>query len=199
MTHIFNILVAGVGGQGNLACSRIIAKASMLDGWIPVVGQTFGASRRGGTVFTHIRMARERIVGPLIPEGHLDLVLGLEPLEALRGATLFGHDSTECIVCARVIQTLDTLAGVTEYPQIDEVRRGLETVCSKVYWVTPRTCTGVGLRQLNALMTGVMVGLENTPLSRQAVEKAMHEMPGNRDLNRAAFEQGLAVAESLTD
>ena len=82
MRDPFNILVAGVGGQGNLVCGRVLAEASVRSGLRPVVGDTFGASRRGGSVLTHLRIGKTDWA-PLIPKGEVDIILGLEPLEAL--------------------------------------------------------------------------------------------------------------------
>ena len=83
-----NIIVAGVGGQGSILASHIIAEAAIKAGeqkkeQINVrVGETFGAAMRGGAVASHIRIGD--VYGPLVGKGKADLVLALEPLEGLR-------------------------------------------------------------------------------------------------------------------
>ena len=86
MRDDYNILIAGVGGQGNLVCGRVLCEAALQNGLRPVAGETFGASRRGGTVLTHLRISTQDR-GPLIPKGRADLLLGMEPLETLRAAS----------------------------------------------------------------------------------------------------------------
>jgi len=79
-----NIVIAGVGGQGNVLASHIIGQGLMQKGFRVTLGETYGLSQRGGAVMSHIRISERERMGPLIPEGRAHLVLGLEPVEALR-------------------------------------------------------------------------------------------------------------------
>ncbi len=193
----FNLLVAGVGGQGNLVCSRVVAEAALRDGLRPVVGQTFGASRRGGTVFTHIRLSENHLVGPLIPSGQLDLVLGLEPLETLRAVVQFGGQRTEAIVCPRIVETLDTLSGIRRYPDLDEMRHALKDLCRRVLWLDGKECLRTGARRLNALMLGVLASWDRSPVSEASIRAGVETMPGDRKMNLQAFERGLALRRAV--
>jgi len=107
-----DIIVAGVGGQGSILASHIIAEAAILADKkhkLNVrVGETFGAAMRGGAVASHVRIG-EDVYGPLVGKGQADMVLALEPLEGL-GAALasgvlpFGQDSMLDAVKKRVPQ-----------------------------------------------------------------------------------------------
>jgi len=120
MQDPFNILVAGVGGQGNLVCGRVLAEAAVQSGLRPVVGDTFGASRRGGSVLTHLRIGKTDW-GPLIPKGKADILLGLEPLEALRAAAEFAGERTVALVSKTKIPTVATNNEPTDYPAIERI------------------------------------------------------------------------------
>ncbi|MFW9975373.1 MAG: 2-oxoacid:acceptor oxidoreductase family protein, partial [Candidatus Thorarchaeota archaeon] len=132
MREPYSILVAGVGGQGNLVCGRIIAEAAIKQGLRPVVGDTFGASRRGGSVLTHIRIGT-RDWGPLIPRGGADILLGFEPVEALRAALRVAREKTVAIVSVIPIPPSNVASGNLTYPEIGDIKRGLESICAKVY------------------------------------------------------------------
>src|SRR4030042_4755588 len=76
-----NIIICGVGGQGNILLSGMVGGAFLKKGYYATIGETFGAAQRGGAVFSAVRVSKKRENGPLIPEGKAHLILGLEPLE----------------------------------------------------------------------------------------------------------------------
>ncbi|MCM8772852.1 MAG: indolepyruvate oxidoreductase subunit beta [Candidatus Omnitrophica bacterium] len=78
----FDILICGVGGQGIILCSNIIGNAGVIEG-LPVKGsEIHGMSQRGGSVEAHVRLNCK--LGPVIPKGQADLIIGFEPLESVR-------------------------------------------------------------------------------------------------------------------
>ena len=119
MRDPFSILVSGVGGQGNLVCGRIIAEATVMQGLRPVVGDTFGASRRGGSVMTHIRIGK-RDWAPLIPKGEADVLLGFEPVEALRAAIRYAGERTIALVSMMPVPPSNVTSGNLSYPAVDD-------------------------------------------------------------------------------
>src|SRR5680860_1373251 len=87
---MFNMIIAGVGGQGSILASHIFAdaaiRASVTNGDNDVkvrLGETFGAAMRGGSVASHVKIGSD-VFNPLVPEDKADVILGLEPLETLR-------------------------------------------------------------------------------------------------------------------
>ncbi len=80
-----NILLAGVGGQGTLVASEIVARAAVYAGCDVKKSEIHGASQRGGPVVSHVRFAAE-VFSPLTPAGEVDILVGLESLETLRWA-----------------------------------------------------------------------------------------------------------------
>jgi len=79
----FNVIIAGVGGQGVILTSRLIGLAAIKKGLHAVTAETIGMAQREGSVISHVRFG-EKTYGPLIPKGEADLILGLEPAEAAR-------------------------------------------------------------------------------------------------------------------
>lgn len=82
---VTNVLIAGVGGQGVILSSELLALAAMADGRDVKQGEFHGVAQRGGAVFSHIRFG-DRVHSPLAPRGQVDYLLALERLEALRYA-----------------------------------------------------------------------------------------------------------------
>ncbi len=78
-----NILLAGVGGQGTVLASKIIASCAINKGIFARTAETIGMAQRGGCVVSHVRIG-DNIASPLIPKGKADLIIALEPAEALR-------------------------------------------------------------------------------------------------------------------
>ncbi len=80
----FDIILAGVGGQGVLSIATIIARAAMIDGLVVRQSEVHGMSQRGGGVQAHMRISDTAITSDLIPSGGADMILAMEPVESLR-------------------------------------------------------------------------------------------------------------------
>jgi indolepyruvate ferredoxin oxidoreductase beta subunit len=186
----FSILVAGVGGQGNLVSGRIIAEATVMQGLRPVVGDTFGASRRGGSVLTHIRIGKQDW-GPLIPKGEVDVLLGFEPVEALRAATKYAGHRTVAVVSMTPVRPTSVTSGDQTYPKIDDIKNTLESICKQVHLLDskPVLNRSGSTRVLNSYMIGVLSSLEGGPLNPENLRKAISKiLDSEKDL--AAFDEG---------
>ncbi|MBD3157311.1 MAG: hypothetical protein GF309_00855 [Candidatus Lokiarchaeota archaeon] len=196
MKYHQNILIAGVGGQGNLVCGKALAEASIKDGYRPVVGQIFGASRRGGTVQTHVRIGNSNL-GPLIPRGDVDVILGLEPMESLRAAIEYAGPETIALVSETPVQTVDSLAGRKSYPEIDELRASLSALARKVYSVNPKeTLESLGTyRVQNSYMLGALCGIQAAILSEESIKNGLLAIVGRSQTNTKAFEEGLKAGK----
>ena len=80
----FDIILAGVGGQGVLSVSAIIASSAMKEGLAVKQSEVHGMSQRGGAVLANLRLSDHPIASDLIPRGTASLILSMEPLESLR-------------------------------------------------------------------------------------------------------------------
>ena len=196
MRDPFNIIVAGVGGQGNLVCGRVLAEASVLSGLRPVVGDTFGASRRGGSVLTHLRIGKTDWA-PVIPKGEVDILLGLEPLEALRAASRFAGDRTIAIVSQAKIPTVASNNETIEYPSLERIFESLNKLCKQVIVLdAAETLTQIGsMKLLNSFILGTMGAMTQSPLSLDVIRESLVCLFGPRSPNIAAFDEGAKIAQ----
>ena len=199
MRDDYNILIAGVGGQGNLVCGRVLCEAALQNGLRPVAGETFGASRRGGTVLTHLRISK-RDRGPLIPKGRADLILGMEPLETLRTAIEYASQKTAAIFSTATVETPSSLSDTEEYPPTDKIIESLRTLCGDVIALDPEESlkNSGGLRVLNSYMLGAMSVLRAFPLNKGAIRGAISTTLRNPEMNLAAYDAGTADVLKLS-
>jgi len=110
----FDIILAGVGGQGVLSVSAIIASSAMKEGLAVKQSEVHGMSQRGGAVLANLRLSDRPIASDLIPRGSASLILSMEPLESLRYLEFLSADGT-------VITATNPVANITDYPPVDEV------------------------------------------------------------------------------
>jgi len=110
----FDIILAGVGGQGVLSVSAIIASGAMKEGLAVKQSEVHGMSQRGGAVLANLRLSDRPIASDLIPRGSASLILSMEPLESLRYLEFLSADGT-------VITATNPVANIADYPPVDEV------------------------------------------------------------------------------
>ena len=79
-----DIILSGVGGQGILSIAAVIGEAALKEGLYMKQAEVHGMSQRGGDVQSNLRLSDEPIASDLIPKGHADLIISLEPMESLR-------------------------------------------------------------------------------------------------------------------
>lgn len=191
----FNIIVAGVGGQGNILASEMIATTATEAGYNVVVGETYGASQRGGAVMSHIRLSTRADYGPLIPQGEADIILAFEPLEAWRVAMDYGNPETELFVNLQKNYPITALSGEQPYPDEAKLLADVEKLVGRM-----RALQATDLaRQLgepkaqNLVMVGVLAGSGLLPLEPQAFEQVIADTftGDQRELSLLAFRAGV--------
>ena len=190
-----NIIITGVGGQGNVLASRIIASAAVQDGLYVSVGETYGATQRGGAVMSHVRLSEETQYGPLMPKGKSHIILGFEPVESLRTIGDFGNKKTRVIVNPRPIYPIDVLSGASKYPAVEDVLKAIKELVSSVQVVEATELAkeaGDTLMQ-NIVMVGCLVGSGFAPLKIETVREIIKEIFAEKNLeaNLKAFELGM--------
>ncbi|HWR10777.1 MAG TPA: indolepyruvate oxidoreductase subunit beta [Rectinemataceae bacterium] len=116
----YNIILAGVGGQGGLSISVVIARAAMAAGYLVKQSEVHGMSQRGGEVLAHLRISDKEIQSPTIPKGSADLVLAFEPLEALRYVSWLAADR------GVVVSALTPIKNISDYPETGDIIAEIE-------------------------------------------------------------------------
>ena len=190
-----NIIITGVGGQGNVLASQIFATAAVKDGFYVSTGETYGAAQRGGAVMSHVRLSKESQYGPLIPQGRGHIILGFEPIECLRTVGSFGNEKTKVIVNPRPIYPIDVLSGMTKYPAVDDVLKAIKELVSSVHVVEATELAkeaGDPIMQ-NIVMVGCLAGSGFTPVKIETLEGVIDEMLTKRhpEANLKAFRLGV--------
>ena len=190
-----NLIIAGVGGQGNILASQIVATAGIKEWLYVTVSETYGASQRGGPVMSHVRFSAKAQCGPLIPEGEADIIVGLEPIEALRIIADYGNPGTRVIVSPRPIYPISVLSGQDKYPPVEEVMRELGGLVAEV-WVVKAIEEGETGLAANIVMVGALAGSGLVPIEVKNFEESIREIMSHRDLdlNLRAFKKGLDLA-----
>ncbi len=191
-----NLIIAGVGGQGNVLASHIVALAGIKEGFYVTVGETYGASQRGGAVMSHVRFSSQTQCGPLIPEGQADIVIGMEPAETLRVIADFGNPDTSIIVSPRPVYPVLVLSGQAVYPPVEEILGNLEKLAGRVD-VIRAADEADAARVANVLLLGSLAGSGMVPMSVASFEEAIKEIvpPKALELNLKAFGNGLEAIQ----
>lgn len=189
----FNLIVAGVGGQGSVLASHIIAEAAIAVGLKVRVGETFGAAQRGGKVHSHIRIGRD-VYGPLCPKGSLDVLVGLEPNETLRLAVDYAAPGTFVLTNTRPVLPMDANIGTDEYPEIDDIVDGLRRLSKTVvaFDMTDLAVKARNERTLNVVMLGALAASGRLPFDAGSLRDAIVERipPKTVEANMEAFRLG---------
>jgi len=186
----YNILIAGVGGQGTVLASRLIAAAALKRGFNVRTTETIGMAQRGGSVTGHTRIGDE-VFSPLIPAGGADLMISFEPAEAVRNLHYLAGDGT-LIVCDDAITpvTIALTGGTYEAETMTEYLRKNVT---KAIILNGKPLKEQCGKTLNVALIGAAAQSGVFPFDIKALEETIAEMPKQKELNIASFETGRKV------
>jgi indolepyruvate ferredoxin oxidoreductase, beta subunit len=194
-----NLIITGVGGQGNVLSSQILGQALVAKGHFVTIGETYGASQRGGSVMSHIRLSGRKQPSPLIPQGQADVILGLEPVEALRVLTGYGYRETVVIANTRPIYPVDVTSGDESYPEMEEITSALRNLSRELYLI-PATEKALEMGSSilgNMIMIGALLQLGILPLTGEEFARTLtRNFQGKRlEANLRALETGANLIE----
>ncbi len=179
-----NIILCGVGGQGTVLASKLIAAAAMEKG-IPVMSaETIGMAQRGGSVFSHVRMG-ENLYSPMIAKGTADMILGFEPGETVRMLPYLKKKNGAVVVSNRAVMPVTASLAKTGYNGASMIEY-LKTQVDRVLVIdTDQACETLGsAKVLNVLMLGAaistgMLGLEKEDIKQALIKRLpekLHEL-----------------------
>ena len=192
-----NLIIAGVGGQGNVLASQVLGQAAVQKGLRVTIGETFGLSQRGGPVLSHVRLSDSRLRGPIIPPNSAHIMVGLEPLEPIRILKEFGNENTIFIVNSRPIHPLNVIAGEASYPDEAWLKESLKRFGSRVFWIdgTALAISLGGAIMLNMIMLGALTAIDDFPVSTIDIKQVVRDIfPASKlELNDQALDMGGAL------
>jgi indolepyruvate ferredoxin oxidoreductase beta subunit len=188
-------LLCGVGGQGTVLASRIIAQAAMDSGRQARTAETIGMAQRGGAVVSHVRIGEtpeERVTSPLIPDGQADVLIGFEPGEAARNLKALKPDGI-VIVNRRAIVPVTASLGKSGYDG-ETVLKWLEANAAHCFVVDgDRAAQACGSEKvLNVVLTGALAETGAMGLSFEGIKQAMirRVKPAFVEMNKKALALG---------
>jgi len=171
----FNLIIAGVGGQGSIFASQVVARAAVQEGFSVRIAETYGVTQRGGPVYSQVRIGRQ-VYGPLIPRGRCQLLVGLEPIEALRRAAEYLARGGSVLVNSRVDVPLETQLGKQPELRFETIERELrELGTGQLLAMDARAMAEAagGAATANVLILGAACGLDIFPLRYESVKSAL--------------------------
>ncbi|MBI2288266.1 MAG: indolepyruvate oxidoreductase subunit beta [Chloroflexi bacterium] len=185
-----DMLVTGVGGQGVILTSDIIAQAAIVAGYDTKKTDTIGMSQRGGSVISHVRIG-SKVHSPLIKQGEVDILLAFEKLEAAR----WGHYLRSrgiAIVNNLALPPLSVSLGEEQYLSDDEMLNILKQQADRIYLVngSQRAKELGNIRTLNMFMLGCASPFIPFKISIWQDEISQHLPDKVRQINLSAFERG---------
>jgi len=193
-----NILMVGVGGTGVLTAARIIATAAMLKGNNVRMGEIHGMAQRGGAVVCTVRIG-EKVRGPIIATGTADLLLSIEPVEALRHVDRVSSDGKIVVGMYHITPTA-VLLGRAQYPSDDEILRDLKRFADVVTVDAAGIAEKVGnILTMNTVLIGAATGLERIPIQKDIIISDLKEVLPSRyhEVNIKAFELGMKAVTGI--
>ncbi len=191
-----DVVLAGVGGQGVLSIAAIIAVAAVDSGLHLKQTEVHGMSQRGGAVQSHLRMADRPIHSDLIADGTADLLISMEPMEALRYLPSLAAGGA-------VVTERAPLVNIPDYPPLDAVYAALEALPR--VWIVDAEAIARDMRASRAANV-VLLGAASPflPVAAGALEAAIGVVFGRKgeavvEQNIAAFRRGRAVTAAASD
>ena len=189
-----NIIITGVGGQGNVLASRVLAGMLVAKGFYVTIGETFGMSQRGGSVMSHLRVSQKSVWSPQIPLGQADIIVALEPSEALRVMSRWGNPEVAVLSNSRVVYPIGVITGDYGYPDEEKINDIFKKLAAKS-WMIDATSTAMELGNpvlSNIVMIGALAKVALLPIDRRAFEKEINKSVAadKRGVNLAAFDAG---------
>lgn len=184
-------LLAGVGGQGTVLASKIIAQTAMSLKSFARSSETIGMAQRGGCVVSHVRIGNPAC-SPAIPLGMADLIIGFEPAEAVRNIAYLKPEGCLLVNVNPVIPVTASLGGA-DY-RVAEIIEYLKNSAKEVVLIDgQKLCAAAGTAKvLNVIMLGVAIREGLLPFSREEVLKTIQEHLPDKflALNSKALETG---------
>jgi len=191
----FNIVLTGVGGQGVLTLGIIIAEAALKQGYDVRTTELHGLAQRGGSIPVHVRFGK-KMYTPLVLEGEANVIISLEPLEALRSC-YYGSKQHKTIFLMDNDPVVPLSCSVLgdKYPSIKEIGENLKDFSEKVIILNASEIvkkeTGSDIAA-NIYLLGYAIDKKLIPLKEKYVLQAMEEVaPKYFEANKKIFQMGM--------
>lgn len=183
-----DIILAGVGGQGILSIAASIGMAALKNNMFVKQAETHGMSQRGGDVVSHLRISDQPIYSDLIPKGKADLIIAVEPMEALRFVPYLSK-------CGHLVTNINPYINIPNYPEIKLVIGELKKVHNVIMLDADKMAADLqSKRSSNMIMLGASAPFLNG-IEFSTIEDGIREIFGRKgtdvvQLNLKALQAG---------
>ena len=185
-----NFLIAGVGGQGTILASDIMAEVGMLAGYDVKKTDVLGLAIRGGSVTSHIRWG-EKVDAPMSMRGKVDYLLAFEPIEALRQIEFLNRGST-IVFNEYKISPVTVSSGLATYPADNVIEKALKDSAKNIYSInaTNKAVEIGSVKTMNVILLGALTPFLDTNMEiwEKAIKKFVPEK--FKEINLKAFYAG---------
>lgn len=186
----YDIILSGVGGQGVLSLSAIIAMSAMKDGLQVKQAEVHGMAQRGGAVVSNLRLSDTEIASDIIPLGKAAMILSMEPLECLRYLPYLAEGGM-------LITSVDPWINIPDYPELDALVTKIEQLPNATTVKTKALAKEAGSpRAANTVMLGA--ASNHLPVKVETMKSCIGELFKRKgedvvELNLKAFDLGRGV------
>lgn len=190
-----DIILSGVGGQGILSIATVIGKAALTEGLYLKQAEVHGMSQRGGDVQSHLRISSTPIASDLIPQGAADIIISLEPMEALRYLPWLSAKGW-------VIANTAPFVNIPNYPALEPLLAELSALPQVVTLDVDALAKAIASpRAANIVLLGAaapFLGIDAEKLEQGICEIFARKGQEVVDTNLAAFRAGYQHAQNQT-
>lgn len=187
----FNFVLVGVGGQGTILASHVLAEVGMEAGFDVKKAEVHGMSQRGGSVISHVRWDREQVFSPLVGLGEADVLMAFEKLEALRFAEYLRAGGTALVNDMELLPITVTVGGVP-YPEDKALEQAMAALKARLLRIPGEALAkeAGNVKAANVVLLGAVSKL--LPLPQEVWWASLERrIPAKfLELNRKAFQLG---------
>ena len=198
MGESYSFFLAGVGGQGTILASNVLAEVALAAGFDVKKSEVHGMAQRGGSVNTHVRWDAERVYSPLIGRGEADILLAFEAAEALRYVEYLKPGGA-AVVNQHTIKPITVTSGGAHYPSEAELHTAYGALTERFY-IVPGTAIARDLgaaRAANVVLIGALSAFLEIPAETWLGVIEARVPPKYIELNRQAFLRGRQAVNGL--
>jgi len=195
MDKVWNIIIAGVGGQGVVTIARILAESALASGYRVKTTDIVGGAQRGGAILSHVRFGNY-VYSSIVPDGFADIVVGIEPLEALRTSLQYLRQDGMVIFNEKPVYPLTVQLKQQKYPPLDDIKSALTSIAKKAFAVNASELAISAGSSLAAgtVLLGFMKAVSDIPIPKNNFHAAIEGMFAEKvaKINIRAFEAGFS-------
>ena len=186
-----SFMLVGVGGQGTILASNVLAELGLSLGYDVKQAEVHGMSQRGGSVTSHVRWG-QHVYSPIITQGDADILIAFEKSEVVRYITDLKPGGLVLINDYSIVPITVSSGGST-YPADDQIDALLRTFTDRVYWVKGMDIAAeIGnARAANVVLLGALACLMEMDANSWLPVISRRVPPKSVEINRLAFERGM--------